>query len=130
MSKHRTQQEWIDILESAARSDLSVSEFCRQNSIPKNLFYWNSLKHGYTCDGKRTQKWIDAFSDASSQPVPTDYPAFVPVPAQTVQMALRPADVTSGQTECAILYDSFTIIVRDSISSDALRRILEAVRNA
>ena len=40
MSKHRTQQEWIDILESAARSDLSVSEFCRQNRIafPKICF--------------------------------------------------------------------------------------------
>ena len=130
MSKHRSKQEWIEIIESAARSGLSISDFCRQNNIPKNLFYRNSLRLGYTGNGKRTQKWISAASGDPEEPGHSDYPALVPIPTQTVQMAWRSEDVSSRQPEIAILHGSFRIIVGDSFAPDTIRRILEVMRDA
>ena len=130
MSKHRSKQEWIEIVEFAARSGLSISDFCRQNNISKNLFYRNSLKLGYTGNGKRTQKWISAASDNSEEPGHTDCHALVSVPTQTVQMAWRSEGVSSRQPEIAILHDSFRIIVGDNFVPDTLRRVLEVMRDA
>lgn len=130
MSKHRSKHEWIEIIESAARSGLRVSDFCRQNNISKNLFYRNTLRFGYTSDGRRTQKWISAASGESEEPGQTGYPALVPVPAQTVQMAWGASGVSSRQSEIAILHDSFRIIVGDNFTPDTLRRILEVMRDA
>lgn len=130
MSKHRTKQEWIEILEAAARSDLSIKEFCIQNSISENRFYRNSLKLGYTCNGKRTQKWLDAASHKSEIQAPASCPALVPVPAHTVQLAWESVEPSSEQTEIAILHDAFKIVVGDHFSSDVLRRVLEVMRDA
>ena len=130
MAKHRSKQEWIEIIESAARSGLHISDFCRQNDISKNLFYRNSLKLGYTGNGKRTQKWISAASGDSVELGHADYPALVPVPTRTVQMAWRSENVSSRQPEIAILHDSFRIIVGDNFAPDTLRRVLEVMRDA
>ena len=130
MSKHRSKQEWIEIIESAARSGLSISDFCRQNNISKNLFYRNSLKLGYTGNGKRTQKWISAASDNSEESGHADCHALVSVPTQTVQMAWRSEGVSSRQPEITILHDSFRIIVGDNFVPDTLRRVLEVMRDA
>ena len=130
MAKHRSKLEWSEIIESAARSGLHISDFCRQNNIPKNLFYRNSLRLGYTSNGRRTQKWFSAASGGSEEPGHADCPALVPIPAQTVQMAWRSEDVSSRQPEIAILHGSFRIIVGDSFAPDTLRRILEVMRDA
>lgn len=131
MSKHRSRKEWIEILENAARSGMSVSDFCRQNDISKNLFYRNSLKFGFTKDGKRTEKWINAASSAGHEdPAISSLPALVPVPAQTIRAAWSQPDPDAGRPQIAILHDSFRVIVGDDFSQDTLRRVLEVMRDA
>ena len=130
MSKHRSREEWTAIIESAARSGLRVSDFCRQNNISKNLFYRNSLRLGYTSGGKRTEKWIAAVSAESECSSPSGNPALVPVPVQTVQMAWRPNGFSYGQSQISILHDSFRIVIEDGFSQDTLRCVLEVMRDA
>lgn len=130
MSKHKSKEEWTSILESAARSELSVSDFCKQNGIPLNLFYRNSLRFGYTCGGKRTEKWAAAASAAQKRSDPQNQPALVPVPVQTIQAALEPGRLQDDHSQVSILYDSFRITVGDNFSQDTLRRVLEVVRYA
>ena len=130
MSKHRSREEWTAIIESAARSGLRVSDFCRQNNISKNLFYRNSLRLGYTSEGKRTEKWIAAVSAESEGSSLSGNPALVPVPVQTVQMAWRPTGFSYGQSQISILHDSFRIVIEDGFSQDTLRCVLEVMRDA
>ena len=130
MSKHKSRDEWAAIIEAAARSGLKVSDFCRQNNISKNLFYRNSLRLGYTSEGGRTEKWFAAASAESQGSSLSDYPALVPVPLQTVQMAWQPAGLTCRQSQISILHDSFRIVVEDGFSQDTLRGVLEVMRDA
>lgn len=131
MSKHRSQEEWITILENAARSGMSVSDFCREYDISKNLFYRNSLKFGFTRNGKRTEKWSNAAcSTKPDKPAVSSLPALVPVPAQTIRAAWSQPDPDAGRPQIAILHDSFRIIIGDDFSQDTLRRVLEVMRDA
>ena len=130
MSKHRSREEWAAIIESAARSGLKVSEFCRQNNISKNLFYRNSLRLGYTSEGGRTEKWIAAASAEFEDFSTREHSVLVPVPIQTVQMANQFAGPSYGQTQISILHGSFRIVVEDGFSQDTLRCVLEVMRNA
>ncbi len=67
MSKHKSQEKWIKIIEDAARSGMRITEFCRKNGIHENVFYRNSLILGYTKNGKRTEKWTNAVSSAETE---------------------------------------------------------------
>lgn len=130
MSKHRSRDEWVAIIEAAARSGLKVSDFCRQNNISKNLFYRNSLRLGYTGEGGRTEKWRAAASAESQGSSSSDYPSLVSVPLQTIQKAWQSPGFTCGQSQISIFHDSFMIVVGDGFSQDTLRGVLEVMRDA
>ena len=120
----RTQEEWILIIEDAARSHLSAAAYCRKNGIPVNQFYKMSNRLGYTKGGERTKKWHAA---ANQEPAQTrNSLELVPVPPKTI----REAAAAAGQPQIVIQYEGFKVALGDGFSQAALQRALEVIVSA
>lgn len=127
----KSEQEWNDLIVEAARSGLSVNQFCQERGLSKNQFYRKAARYGYTAGGKRTEKWEVA---ARGEEVPETAPqTFVAVPAETLEKALsEPEAPCTGQEIRKITERSgkFIVIVSEGFSEEALRRVLGVVANA
>ena len=66
----KSDQEWNDLIVEAARSGLSVSQFCEERGLTKNQFYRKTARYGFTSGGKRTEKWEAAARGGCPAPVP------------------------------------------------------------
>jgi hypothetical protein len=123
--------DWEKLIEEAARSGLSVSEFCTQHNLSTNLFYRKAKSLGYMAEGKRTEKWEAA---ASGNPGPCNpMPAFVAVPLGLVEGS-RSCTCSeqhgTPQPQIIIRYGGFQIALGDRFSDESLRRVLEVVAHA
>lgn len=127
----KTRHDWEELITEAARSGISVSEFCSQHSLSKNLFYRMTKLLGYTDGGRRTEKWEAA---ASGGPVSCNpMPALVAVPVGIVESSRSGVcEDHQGipQPQIIIRYGGFQIAVGDSFSNESLRRVLEVVAHA
>lgn len=127
----KTQDEWIRIIEDAARSDLTAAAYCERNGISTNQFYKMSHKLGYTHGGERTEKWHAAVSMA--QPPALSRQGLVPVPAETLQTSeysLDPEHLPDVQARIFIQYESFKISVGNGFSKETLERVMEVIASA
>ena len=126
----KNRHDWDLLIAEAARSEISVSEFCLRHNLPKNLFYRMSKVLGYTDGGRRTAKW----EAAAAAPVTCSaVPALVEIPMGIVEGGRsRGPAVTQEGTDSRIMirYGEFRITVGDHVSRESLRRVLEVVARA
>ncbi len=126
----KNKHEWDLLIAEAARSGISVSEFCLRHNLPKNLFYRMSKVLGYTSGGKRTAKW----EAAAAAPVSCNaVPALVEVPMGIVEggrFCTPAGPQEEPEVQIMIRYGEFRITVGDHFSSESLRRVLEVVAHA
>lgn len=126
----KNRHDWDLLIKEAARSGISVSEFCLRHNLRKNLFYRMSKILGYTDGGRRTEKW----EAAAAAPVNRkSLPALVEVPMGIVESgrSCAPAEPQEGpEAQIMIRYGEFRITVGDHFSSESLRRVLEVVAHA
>lgn len=66
--QRRTRDQWIPIIEEAARSGMPVSKYCDVHELSENQFHKMSRLMGYIQNGKRTAKW-EAAARGDSTPV-------------------------------------------------------------
>ena len=125
----KTKEEWILIIEDAARSNLSAAAYCRKNGIPVNQFYKMTHRLGYTKGGERTEKWHSAANQESAQT--QNGLELVPVPLKTVrEAAAASGQPATAQPQIVIQYESFKVALGDGFSQTALQRALEVIVNA
>ena len=127
----KSDQEWNDLIVEAARSGLSVSQFCEERGLTKNQFYRKTSRYGFTSGGKRTEKWEAA---ARGGEIPgTEPQTLVAVPAETLETALSEPEPPCSEQAIRKLTDlrgKFIVIVSEGFSEEALRRVLGVVANA
>lgn len=126
----KSRHDWDLIIAEAARSGISVSEFCLRHNLSKNLFYRMSKVLGYTDGGRRTAKW----EAAAAAPLACNaVPALVEVPMEIVEASCSctPTEPQEGpDNRIMINCGAYRITVGDHFSSESLRRVLEVVVRA
>ena len=125
----RSIEEWNKLIVGAARSQVSVSKYCEQHGLSKNLFYRMTQTLGYTSGGQRTEKWEAAARGEETQV--ENSRTFVAVPAETVEKAIQqPPARAFPASPVSIRCGKYLVIVGDGFSEDVLRRVLGVVANA
>lgn len=106
-------QEWTKIIQDRMQSGLSVVEYCRQNKLSRDAYFY----------------WAKIIKEQALKNLPE--PRFVEmpaaVPAQGTPYALPGI---SSSSELAIEISGVKITVTDSTSPQLLARTLEVIRNA
>lgn len=124
-------REWMDILQAANESELSKTEWCRQNGITKRVFYyWQRKVQDYLLETGMVLQSITA-------PVPTEVsalpeqPVFCEISEPATDPARYPSDqtVTEFRADALISCGAISILINEDTSERTLSKLITALRN-
>jgi len=119
--RHELEARWRAILEAAARSRLTQTEYCRRRSLSASLYFW--------WKGEIARR--DAKPDQPTTP-PAERPGFLPVRLvhRGGQSVVEEHLADDGPRLEVLLGGSRRVVVRPGFDRETLRRVVETLEDS
>ena len=124
-------REWMGILQAANDSELTKSEWCRQNGITKRTFYyWQRKVQDYLLETGMVPQSISAPVPAGASTLP-EQPIFCEISEPAPDPVQYPSDqtVTGFCADAVISCGSISVLINEGTSERTLAKLITAFRN-
>jgi len=130
-------KKWAGIIQEAATSGLTKTEFCAQNGIDRRqFFHWQKRIREYVLDNNPelglpmpVHGQMQQIREVNSQIMPS-LPEFCELKPREELTAIRPVSETAFSAGAMIQRGEYQIYVGDSVTEKTLSTILSVIRHA
>ena len=130
-------KKWASIIQEAATSGLTKTEFCARNGIDRRqFFHWQKRIREYVLDNNPelglpmlVHGQMQQIREVNSQIMPS-LPEFCELKPREELTAIRPVSETTISAGAMIQLGEYQIYVSDSVTEKTLSTILSVIRHA